>query len=112
MVPIDKRVQEQLERAGYFGQNGYDLITKFLYWLWPPLKKERDLLIDKLQDYRQALSHAEDLAIKMAFEAQKRETEVSALKQPEQPRLHKAMTAAEIRRMTEREFAMEEQDGV
>jgi len=89
-----------------------DQITAFLYWLWPPLKKERDLLIAKVQDYRQRLTEAEQLAATLAISVQKRASEVDALKRPEQPKLHKAVTAAEIRRMTEREFAMEEQDGV
>ena len=80
-----------------------DLLTRFLYWLHPPLKKERDLLLDKLQDYRNRLTEAEELATRLAVTEQKRRIEIEALKRPEAPAIFKAMTAAEVRKMMERE---------
>ena len=94
-------VEEQMEKAGYFGQQYEDRISRFLYWLHPPLKKERDLLLDKLQDYRQRLTEAEELATRFALEDQKHRIEAEALKRPETPRVLRPGTSAEVRRMME-----------
>ena len=94
------------------GQIG-DRLTAFLYWLWPPLKKERDLLLDKLQDYRQRIQEAESLASRLVIENQRLKTQVEAATRPDQPKIFKAATAADVRRMTEQAFALsEDKDGI
>ena len=89
------------------GQIG-DQITRFLYWLWPSLKKERDLLLDKLQDYSQRIQEAESLASRLVMENQRLKAQVEASIRPEQPRIYRAATAADVRRMTEQAFSVEE----
>ena len=89
-----------------------DRLTVFLYWLHPPLKKERDLLLDKLEDYRQRLTEAEGLAARFAIQDQKHRVELAAVHRPETPKIFKAGTSAEVRRMTEQVFGAEEEHGV
>ena len=87
-----------------------DKLTQFFYWLHPPLKKERDLLLDKLDDYRQKLANAEVLVTRFALEDQRHRVEIEALKRPEAPKPVRPGSAAEVRRIMELESFKQEEN--
>ena len=91
-----------------------DQITRFFYWLHPPLLKERDLLLAKVQDYAQRLAETEQLAAKATIEAERLKRIVEANRRPETPGVMRAKTSAEVRRIMELESLKEEekQNGV
>ena len=80
---------------------------KIQEWLAPDVKKERDSALIQVHDLKQRLNEAQELAARFAIEDQKHRIELLAVQRPETPKIFKAATAAEVRRMMERDSEKE-----
>jgi len=87
-----------------------DLVVQFFYWLCPSLKKERDLALEKVQHYAQRVDQTEQFAKGLAIENERLKKELEARKQPEARAMLRPKTAAEVRRLMQRETLKQGED--
>lgn len=85
-----------------------DALTRFLYQIHPPLKKERDLLLAKVQDYRQRLTEAERVAAHAVIDNARLKRQIESDRRPETPKIVRAATSGEVRRLMEQAGSKEE----
>jgi hypothetical protein len=89
-------------------------VRRFLDWLildeTVVLKKERDLLLVKVQDYAQKLAVADQEVVRLTIENQRFKAIVDGNRRPETPRIVIASTSAEVRRLMELEASKETED--
>ncbi len=82
---------------------------RIVEWIFPEIKKERDLLLLQVHDLTQRLTNAETLAVQLHVQTQKYQAQAFAAQVPQTPKVVKAATSAEVRKMTEQAFFEEEQ---
>lgn len=81
---------------------------KIQEWLAPEIKKERDLLALQVHDLKQRLTEAEQVAARFMIQDQKHRIELETYRRPETPKVLRAGTAAEVRKLAEQAFSVEE----
>ncbi len=82
---------------------------RIVEWIFPEIKKERDSAQLKMHDLYSQLIKVEGEAALLFMENQKLKSQVAAAVRPETPRILRAATSAEVRKMTEQAFFEEEQ---
>lgn len=77
-------------------------------WLFPQVKKERDLLALQVHDLKQEIERNQFEILSLTMEVQKWQSVARSAEVPRTPKILRVGSAAEIRRLTEKAFEAEE----